>query len=162
MLNLLSIALQGFAPGFKLSPIAIAVQGLIEQIQEEQRREDVRGSGKARTTAKPPADTLLRTRADADADLEALVRSQWELLEARRQAQQADAAPAITRESGNPPAAPAPAITAESGAPPGVKESLTVALTNPKAQAAPPAVAGVMHASDGDDVALLLMLAEIA
>lgn len=85
MLNLLSVALQGFAPGFKLSPIAIAVQGLITQLQEE-RRDDVRGGrGPARSaTDLDPMHPPRQARDDVSVEE---VLAKWELLELQLDAQ---------------------------------------------------------------------------
>lgn len=83
-LNALLVALQGFAPGFALSPVAIAVQGLIELLQEE-RRSQVYGSGRLARSPHQP-----RRRRPDDGLTPELVQAQWELLEARLRAQEQD------------------------------------------------------------------------
>ena len=120
--NPMWVALQGL---YQVTPLALATQGLIAEFICEKRREDVHGSGKMR---RPDGDRNRESRPRQDRrgeDLEDLVRSQWELLEARQRAQSEDqaartvdatkASAPITRESGNQAADPAPAITRESG-----------------------------------------------
>lgn len=68
----LRVALQGLFP---LTPIAAAVQGLIEQIQEEQRN-PIGGGGRKRP-ARPFDDAT-------DEDIARLVRDKWAAIEARR------------------------------------------------------------------------------
>ena len=86
-LNSLLVALQGFAPGFALSPIALAVQGLIELLQEEQRQ--VYGSGKKGRGIQAPRRHVEHTP-QRDALTEDLVRQQWDLLETRLRVQAED------------------------------------------------------------------------
>lgn len=87
MLDPRLIALQGL--GVPLTPIAIAVQGLIAQIQEEARRDEYHGGGGRRSALAPsPAAQRLAARELTEAE----VRAQWELLELRQRNQREDAA----------------------------------------------------------------------
>lgn len=76
------IAIQG--AGFPLSPISLAVQGLILQIQEEQRQNI--GGGKVRkavsTTAKAPAP-------ESEQDIIRRVQEKWDTIERARAEDQA-------------------------------------------------------------------------
>jgi hypothetical protein len=114
------IALQGL--GFTLTPIAIAVQGLIEQIQEEARDDDTTGGGRRRGGRLAwlfgaPAVRTRQQPGKVGADVtEAEVRAQWELLEARQAAQAKK--PAAKAEVPQPLAQPlAPPITAQRAEP---------------------------------------------
>lgn len=149
-LDLLRVALQGLAPlPFPLSPLAMAVQGLLEELQEE-RRDDVRGSGRRRPG---PARRVEPARRRRDEGLtEDLVRQQWELLEIRRAAprQAAEAPPAA------PSVAPASLDPPKAGENAGAVGQLAAADPPgfpPPAQAAPTTRAD-------DALALLLLLAE--
>lgn len=144
MLDHRLIALQGLL--VPLSPIAIAVQGLIAEIQEEaRRREEYRGGGRRRVDG----EHKLRRHRGRDELSEAEVRAQWELLELRRRLQAEDAAaaervatppePARARSQARPLASAAPALA------PAPTEVAT---------------AGSTTAPDDDNLALLLLLSE--
>ena len=111
MLSALSIALQGL--GFRLSPIALAVQGLIEQLEEEERLERAggakRGAGGRSAIASPrPRPAPLGPRVERHEDLQAY-RDHWAFIEEVRAAQAARPAPAaVVTPRAAPPAPPAP------------------------------------------------------
>lgn len=74
-LNSRLIAIQGI--GF--TPIALAVMGLIALIQEEERRNQVYGSGKR--TGVPKSTPLPARQQESQADIERLVREKWDAIE---------------------------------------------------------------------------------
>lgn len=140
---LLAFDKRSFAP-FAFSPIAFAIQALVEEIQAER----VNGGG-GKGSRQPPRSAparpqALASRRDVSEDE---VRAQWELLELRREAQRpSDARQAQARAA---PAAPvAPRETAAAPA---------KAATAPQPAASPAAAASL---ADDEAVALLLLLAE--
>lgn len=77
-LNALQVALQGLFP---LTPIAAAVQGLIEQIQEEQRQQQVAGQrGRPGSTTAPDMAGQPITR-ETDQEILAKAIDKWEAIE---------------------------------------------------------------------------------
>ena len=120
---MLAFSAQSFAP-FAFSPLAFAIEELIEEIQAGR----VNGGGKARGRPQRSATKTAEIgwkRGKSDGPSEEEVRAQWELLELRREAQRLSDAeqlpapqPAITRETAAAPAAQAPAITSESATTP--------------------------------------------
>jgi hypothetical protein len=88
MLSTSSIALQGLFP---LSPIAAAVQGLIEQIREEQEALSRPGGGGKRGRATSRAPMAARRPQAQDEDLLRQVREKWEYIEQVREIDRARA-----------------------------------------------------------------------
>lgn len=77
---LLAFDARSFAP-FAFSPVAFAIQALIEEIQ---RREEYHGGGGRRGRAEPPKRSPIQQRQQLTEDE---VRAQWELLELRQRNQ---------------------------------------------------------------------------
>jgi len=153
VLNLRAIALQGF--GFKLSPISLAVQGLIAWLEEEQRQQQVYGSGKgrgpyqARKEFQAPA---LRQQLSTEE-----VRAAWDFVELRLRQQQDDKRrAAAARRPIVTPSTPAPAASAAQAA--------ALARTDPPASAGLPLPAERMaerqeyRAQAGEDDASILAI----
>lgn len=147
MLDPRLVALQGL--GFPLSPIAIAVQGLIEQIQEEARDDDTIGGGRRRGSRLAwlfggPASKPKAQPGKVGADVsEAEVRAQWELLEARQAAQQPKGQPRDV------------VLPAKVYVGPAAVEA-PKPFVHPVAKPTPPVVT-----QDDDDEALLMILAQL-
>lgn len=141
MLDPRLVALQGLT--VPLTPIYVAVQGLIALIQEEARRDELHGGGKKRGAAQPKrwgTKQAGQARGQVGADVsEAEVRAQWEALEARQ------------REQATPPAQ-APA-QAEQPAP--VAQPLAPA---PPSQAVKPVARPPLEADDEEALTLILSL----
>jgi hypothetical protein len=147
------LALQGL--GVPLSPIAAAVQGLIEQIQEEARKreEEVRGNGRRSKTAENGWN-----RRESDALTEETVRAQWDLLEARLQAQaRPDTAPAPTQQ-----AEPAPAAKKQPDPPAApAADDLQAELLADLLAAQQAQLDAAAALEDDEDLALAALLAQI-
>lgn len=147
MLDPRLVALQGL--GVPLSPIALAVHGLIELIQEEAEREDSIGGGRRRGGRLAwlfggPAQAKRSQPGKVGADVsEAEVRAQWELLEARQAAQRPKELP---REV----VLPAKVYVGPAATPAPAPEARTVA-----------ALAAPVVTPDDDDDALLMILAQL-
>jgi len=121
MLNLRNVALQGL--GFKLTPIALAVQGLIDELQEEERQQQYGGRGRrgrAQVTQRQAAEQ--RRPAPRDELTYEEVAARWELLDMQLAAQVRPAAlpaPVLASPAAAathvqaPPAAPAPDTSAQ-------------------------------------------------
>lgn len=111
MLNALHIALQGLFP---LTPIALAVQGLIEEIQEENRQQVYGGGKKTKGPSKTSA-TVARDRTPefTEADIERLVTEKWEAIEKAQRKKPAPSPKPLAKPSPRPSAKvePAPIVT---------------------------------------------------
>lgn len=147
MLDPRLIALQGL--GVPLTPIAIAVQGLIAQLQEEaaQRLEYQGGGGRRSSRPVDARPAQIQARRELTEDE---VRAQWELLELRQRNQAERTATAAPSTATAVPAPPPLAIAT----PAPTAEQLALAATlvrKPKP---------VAQQSD-DELALLLLLSEV-
>lgn len=138
-----------FAP-FAFSPIAFAIQELIEDLQEA--RSQVYGSGRLARASSQPG---FSARREDEALTREVVEAQWDLLELRRANQAADAA--LARAAGKPAPAQFVAQPASEVATPsaGVNESLTVAAAVEQAQLE----AAARELAAENEAALLVLLA---
>lgn len=121
-LDPLRIALQGL--GFPLSPIAMAVQGFIAELQEEAQRLEYHGGGGRQRGASAYRGRQEEAAPERRPLGEAEVRAQWELLELRRENQRLDALAREARQTRKTPA-PAPAVALAQAEPaPGQAEAV--------------------------------------
>jgi hypothetical protein len=130
------VALQGL--GFALSPIALAVQGLIEELQNANSQTvggGGRRSGRLAWLFGATASSARQQPGKVGADVtEAEVRAQWELLEARQ---------------------------AALAKPPAAKAEVPQPLAQPGALQPDSPTALALLESDDDDEALLMILAQL-
>lgn len=151
------VALQGFAPGFHLTPIAIAVQGLIALLQEELA--DYVGGGRRKGGAVRPSGDRRR---DLGPSVEH-VRALWELHDLRRQdgAEKAEPAPGRAASSAEAPgdtaAAPGPGSQPDA-APPLELLPVPLALTGQAAQLQDASAQAAANEDDEEAIALALLL----
>lgn len=160
-LNPLLVALQGF--GFPLSPIALAVQGLIEQIIEEARRAQIYGGRGAPRTA---AD-LDPFRRDLGEPLTREYVESWDELVQLRHEQQRERAEQGRQRSTSPPQA-ATSVVAGPPAPlakplgPPAADIHPVAIIDVLAEShAAAVVAQRLEAQDDEEILLLLAAMEV-
>jgi hypothetical protein len=138
---------RSFAP-FAFSPVAFAIQALIEEIRRDRANG---GGGRSATGARPPARPARSHQRGADVSIEE-VRAQWELLELRQRNQ-------AERERDLKAAQPADTAPALQGKPATQAKPITAEPVEPAAEAG----VGLLDATrrdDDDALALLLLLAE--